>query len=56
MGLQDVKMLIREQASNGVDSVPYIMIEGRRRDFTLIGAKEVAEYVKILEQVIKESQ
>ncbi|MCJ1301875.1 hypothetical protein MMC08_004676 [Hypocenomyce scalaris] len=54
-GLQEVKMLIREQASNGVDSVPYIVVEGRRRDFTLEGAKEVAEYLKTLEQVAKES-
>ncbi|MCJ1390576.1 hypothetical protein MMC18_003436 [Xylographa bjoerkii] len=54
-GLQDVKMLIREQASNGVDSVPHIVFEGRRRDFTLEGAKEVPEYLKVLEQVAKES-
>lgn len=54
-GLQDVKMLIREQASNGIDAVPYVVIEGKRRDFTLQGAKEVEEYVKTLEQVIKES-
>ncbi|KAI9664884.1 MAG: hypothetical protein M1821_006332 [Bathelium mastoideum] len=55
-GLADVKMLIREQASNGVDAVPHVTIEGKRRDFTLVGAKEVEEYVKTLEQVIKESQ
>ncbi|KAI9760695.1 MAG: hypothetical protein M1835_000116, partial [Candelina submexicana] len=54
-GLQEVKMLIREQKSNGIDSVPYIVIEGKRRDFTLEGAKEVAEYVRVLESVIKES-
>ncbi|MCJ1386305.1 hypothetical protein MMC17_009431 [Xylographa soralifera] len=54
-GLQDVKMLVREQAGNGVDSVPYIVFEGRRRDFTLEGAKEVPEYLKVLEQVAKES-
>jgi len=48
-------MLIREQAGNGIDAVPYIVIEGKRRDFTLQGAKEVSEYVKTLEQVIKES-
>ena len=55
-GLTEVKMLIREQASNGVDAVPYIVIEGKRRDFTLQGAKEVEEYVKTLEQVVKESE
>lgn len=54
-GLQDVKMLIREQAGNGVDSVPYIVVEGNRRGFTLQGAREVREYVKALDQVIKES-
>lgn len=54
-GLQDVKMLIREQAGNGIDSVPYVVVEGKRRDFTLEGAKEVAEYLKALEQVAKES-
>lgn len=54
-GLQDAKMLIREQASLGVDAVPRIMIEGKRRDFTIEGAKEVPEFVKTLQQVIKES-
>lgn len=51
----ETKMAIREQAGNGVDSVPYIVFEGKRRDFTLIGAKEVGEYVKTLEQVVKEA-
>jgi predicted DsbA family dithiol-disulfide isomerase len=54
-GLMEVKNLIREQASNGVDSVPYIVLEGKRRDVTLVGAKEVDEYVKALEQIVKES-
>jgi len=54
-GLMDVKALVREQESNGVDSVPYIVFEGKRRDFTLVGAKEIDEYVKTLEQVMKES-
>jgi predicted DsbA family dithiol-disulfide isomerase len=53
-GTMDVKMAIREQTSNGVDSVPYIVFEGKRRDFTLIGAKEVEEYVKTMEMVAKE--
>lgn len=39
-GLMVTKMAIREQGANGVDSVPYIIIEGRRRDFTLEGARE----------------
>ena len=49
-------MLIREQAGNGVDTVPYIVIEGKRRDLTLVGAKEVDEYVKALEQVAREAK
>ncbi|KAL8866502.1 MAG: hypothetical protein Q9174_006269 [Haloplaca sp. 1 TL-2023] len=47
-GLQETKMLLREQAGNGVDSVPYITFEGRRRDFTLVGAKETAETANAL--------
>ena len=54
-GLQDVKMLIGDQARNGIDAVPYVVIEGKRRDFTLEGAKETSEYAKVLEQVAKES-
>jgi predicted DsbA family dithiol-disulfide isomerase len=54
-GLMDVKMLIREQAGNGIDAVPYVVIEGKRRDISLEGCKEVQEYVKALERVIKES-
>ncbi|KAL8680208.1 MAG: hypothetical protein Q9186_003566 [Xanthomendoza sp. 1 TL-2023] len=54
-GLSETKMLIREQVSNGVDSVPYVVIEGKRRDFTLEGAKEVGEYLKTLQGVAKES-
>jgi predicted DsbA family dithiol-disulfide isomerase len=55
-GLMDTKMLIREQTGNGVDSVPYIVIEGKRRDITLVGAKEVEEYEKALAQIAKESK
>ncbi|KAL8697860.1 MAG: hypothetical protein Q9201_006884 [Fulgogasparrea decipioides] len=62
-GLQETKMLLREQARNGVDSmnddhpkqVPYIIIEGKRRDFTLVGAKETSEYLKSLEAVAHEA-
>ena len=43
-------MLIREQAGNGIDAVPYVVLEGKRRDFTLEGAKEVDDYVKELEK------
>lgn len=55
-GMMDVKMLIREQAGNGVDSVPYITFEGKRRDLTLVGAKEVEEYLKTLETIARESK
>lgn len=54
-GLIEVKMLIQEQVGNGVDSVPYVVVEGKRRDITIVGAQEVADYVKALEQVAKES-
>ncbi|EXJ78385.1 hypothetical protein A1O1_08785 [Capronia coronata CBS 617.96] len=54
-GLMDVKSLIGDQAVNGVDSVPTIVFEGKKRDFTLIGARDVEEYEKTLHQVAKES-
>ncbi|KAK0102261.1 hypothetical protein ONS95_005883 [Cadophora gregata] len=54
-GLLEVKSKIREQAGNGVDSVPFVVVEGRRRDITVQGAQEVGDYVKALEQVVKES-
>lgn len=55
-GMMDVKMLVREQAGNGVDSVPSITFEGKRRDLTLVGAKEVDEYLKTLETIARESK
>lgn len=55
-GMMDVKMAVREQAGNGIDSVPYITFEGKRRDITLVGAKEVEEYEKALAQIAKESK
>jgi predicted DsbA family dithiol-disulfide isomerase len=54
-GLQETKMLIREQATNGIDSVPFVLVEGKRRDRSLQGAQEVGDYVKILEGIVKES-
>lgn len=53
--LMDTKMLIREQAGNGIDAVPYIVVEGKKRDHTLEGCREVTEYVNTLNRVIKES-
>jgi predicted DsbA family dithiol-disulfide isomerase len=54
-GLQDVKMLIRDQAQNGIDAVPHVVFEGKRRDITLTGAKEIDQYIKTMEKVVKES-
>ncbi|KAF2030379.1 thioredoxin-like protein [Setomelanomma holmii] len=53
--LMETKMAIREQVGNAVDSVPYVVFEGKRRDFTLVGAKSVEDYVKVLGQVEKEA-
>ncbi len=55
-GLMDVKNMVRQQAGNGVDAVPTVMFEGKRRDITLVGAKEVDEYEKALRQIVKESK
>lgn len=54
-GLMETKMLIREQAGNGIDSVPYVSVEGKRRDVSIQGANEVEDYVKVLQQIVKES-
>jgi predicted DsbA family dithiol-disulfide isomerase len=54
-GLQETKGLIREQTRNGVDSVPFVVFEGRRRDITIQGANEVGDYEKALRQIVKES-
>lgn len=54
MGLRDVKARLREVAMD-VDAVPQVVVEGKRRDITLTGAKEVKDYVKAFETVIKES-
>lgn len=53
-GLRPVKEKIRSVGMD-VDAVPVVSIEGRRRDLTLTGAKEVKDYVKALETIIKES-
>lgn len=50
-----VKERVAEQKGDGIDAVPYVVVEGRKRDFTLEGCREVSEYVKILEQVVRES-
>lgn len=55
-GMAEVKMLLREVKGNGVDSVPVVSVEGRRRDVELVGAREVEEYLKVLQQIAKESE
>ena len=53
-GQQETKLKIREVARD-VDAVPVVVVEGKRRDVTLTGAKEVKDYIKAFETVIKES-
>ncbi|KAH8911822.1 thioredoxin-like protein [Coniochaeta sp. PMI_546] len=55
-GLRETKRMVVEQRMEGVDSVPTIRLEGRRRDITLVGAKSVDEYVKALVTIAKESR
>lgn len=50
----DVKESIMEENMTGNDGVPAIMFEGRRRDFTLVGAKSPSEYLNTIKQVLKE--
>ncbi|KAI5462443.1 hypothetical protein BGZ63DRAFT_423698 [Mariannaea sp. PMI_226] len=54
-GAAEVKEEIR-RVSMDTDAVPVIQMEGKRRDLTLTGLKEVAAYVKALETIIKESK
>jgi predicted DsbA family dithiol-disulfide isomerase len=53
-GEREVKAKIRTVGMD-VDAVPVVVVEGKRRDITLTGAKEVSDYVKALQTVIKES-
>lgn len=54
-GLVEVKALIREQKGNGIDSVPFVIVEGKRRDMSLQGAQEVGDYIKTLNSIVKET-
>lgn len=54
-GLVEVQRLVRQQKINGVDTVPTIMFEGGKRDLTLVGAKNVADFTKTIQIIIKES-
>lgn len=53
-GAMEVKAALRESVANAIDSVPHIVFEGRRRDLSLVGAKEVHEYIKAMETIAKE--
>ena len=55
-GLMDLKAAFQEQLHNGIDAVPSIIFEGKRRDLTLLGAKEVDEYLKAMQSIVKESK
>lgn len=55
-GLQDVKLLIQEQKGNLIDAVPFVVLTGRRRNIDLEGCREVAEYARALQSIIKECQ
>uniref|UniRef100_A0A0B7K8H5 DSBA-like thioredoxin domain-containing protein n=1 Tax=Bionectria ochroleuca TaxID=29856 RepID=A0A0B7K8H5_BIOOC len=50
----EVKRGMRDVARD-IDSVPSVRFEGRRRDITIRGAKEVPDYIKTLETIIKDS-
>ncbi|KAL7936957.1 thioredoxin-like protein [Trichoderma chlorosporum] len=54
IGLAEVKAKLRE-VSRDIDAVPVVMVEGKRRDITLTGAKEAEEYAKTLEKIANES-
>jgi predicted DsbA family dithiol-disulfide isomerase len=55
VGLDEVQRAVQRQAADGVDAVPWVVVEGRRRDFTLVGAKEIREYEKVLADVVREA-
>ncbi|TDZ46119.1 hypothetical protein CTRI78_v008990 [Colletotrichum trifolii] len=55
-GRTEVKKMMRIAAMDGVDAVPNVVFEGRRRDLTLVGANEVDEYVKALRTIVNESR
>jgi len=55
-GLVDMKMLEREQRNNGIDAVPNITLEGKRRDINIEGARTVEEFGKELQKIAKESK
>jgi predicted DsbA family dithiol-disulfide isomerase len=55
MQARETREAIREQVGNAVDSVPSVVFEGRKRDFTMVEAKSTEEYEKVMRQVEKEA-
>ncbi|KAF5659407.1 hypothetical protein FHETE_9413 [Fusarium heterosporum] len=53
-GERETKEMIRSVGMD-IDAVPTVIIEGRRRDLTITGLKEISEYVKAMETITKES-
>lgn len=53
--LPETEALLCEQVSNGVDTLPLVVFEGRRRDFPFKGAKEVRGYLAVMEKLVKEN-
>ncbi|KAF5651188.1 hypothetical protein F52700_93 [Fusarium sp. NRRL 52700] len=53
-GERDTKEKIRSTGMD-IDAVPTVVIEGRKRDLSLTGLKEVSEYIKAMETIRKES-
>ena len=47
---------MQEQRANGVDTVPVVVFEGKRRDLTLEGAREVEEYLREMEKLVRETK
>ncbi|PTB39026.1 hypothetical protein M441DRAFT_29321 [Trichoderma asperellum CBS 433.97] len=54
LGLGEVQTRLNE-IKRDVDAVPVITFEGKKRDITLIGSKEVEEYLKVLDRIARES-
>lgn len=54
LGLDEVQTKLNE-VRRDIDAVPVITFEGKKRDITLTGSREIEEYLKVLERVAKES-
>ncbi|KAM0483630.1 hypothetical protein ACHAPX_002122 [Trichoderma viride] len=54
LGLAEVQTKLNE-VRRDIDAVPVAAIEGKKRDITLTGSKEIEEYLRALERIAKES-